>query len=354
MCIRICVIGCGNITNSRHIPAIKVNKTAVISGLIGIEKERIERTKNKWPSLRATPELLIDNSKSIFAQLEKTEWFKKEVDAVIIGTPPKQHFNMVEACLRLGKHVLVEKPMMMSPDECDRVISISKENKLVLGVMHSFQFSNGFRKLDALIKEKKLGEIKSILELQLSNRARRLPSWYNELPLGLFYDEAAHFFYTARRFGGKLDVMNASAVFNNDDNTPRMLQAQIIAGDIPVQMYMNFNSPICEWGVVIVGDDKIAMYDYFKDILVVLKNDGQHYAKDVLRTSVFFTVQFWKGFLLNGFRMITGRLLYGHDLCIHEFVKAIQEKRSICFELSPELGREVVQAMNYVVDFSKK
>ena len=47
--------------------------------------------------------------------------------------------------------------------------------------------------MDKLLKSGELGKIESILELQLTNRNRRLPSWYDELPLGLYYDEAAHF-----------------------------------------------------------------------------------------------------------------------------------------------------------------
>lgn len=140
----------------------------------------------------------------------------------------------------------------------------------------------------------------------------------------MYYDEAAHFFYSARKFGGKLKVLNAHAQFNQEeDATPRFLEAQLLSGNIPVQMYMNFNSPICEWGLILIGEKKIAIYDYFKDILIVLKNDQQHYAKDVLKTSLSFFIQFWKGFIKNGVAMIRGSLLYGHDRCLEKFAEAI-------------------------------
>ena len=42
------------------------------------------------------------------------------------------------------------------------------------------------------------------------------------------------------------------------------------------------------------------------------------------------------------------KLLYGHDSCIRKFIDAVQGEES-CFELSAELGREVVIAMNEVV-----
>ncbi|MCI9402004.1 MAG: Gfo/Idh/MocA family oxidoreductase [Lachnospiraceae bacterium] len=352
--IKICIIGAGNISNTRHIPAILQNEDMQIVGIISDEKKKIVRTVKNHPCLKNCHMLVINQTENVGEQLHNCEWFKRNVDAVIIGTPPKQHYPMVKASLALGKHVLVEKPMMMNEQECDEVLLLAQSKQVILYVMHSFQFSKGVTELYNRYSKGELGKVKSILEIQLTNRNRRLPVWYNELPLGLYYDEAAHFFYCARRFGGKLKVQNAHAVFNDgNDNTPRFLEAQLKAGEIPVQMYMNFNSPICEWGLIIIGEKKIAIYDYFKDILIVLKNDNQHYAKDVLRTSLSFFRQFWWGFFKNGIKMIRGKLLYGHDECIARYAKAIKSKEN-CFELSGELGKEVVQAMNVVIEYAKK
>lgn len=347
--IRVCIIGAGNISNTRHIPALLKNPKAEIAGVISDEQKKITRTFENHKFLEGKKCLLLENTGDIYKQLSTCEWFVRQVDAVIIGTPPKEHFPLVKACLMLEKHVLVEKPMMMNADQCNEVIWLSRKNQKILNVMHSFQFADGINSLYRRYKSGEFGQLLSILELQLSNRERRLPVWYNELPLGLFYDEAAHFFYSARRFGGKLKVLNAHAAFNNaDDNTPRFLEAQLTAGDIPVQMYMNFNSPICEWGLFLICEKKIAIYDYFKDILVVLDNDRLHLAKDVLKTSVSFSLKFWMGFIKNGCKMVTHNLLYGHDKCIDRFLKAIERGKS-CYELSAVLGREVVMAMNEVV-----
>ncbi len=325
-----------------------------IVGIISDEKKKVKRTLKNHPCLENCHKLIIEHTDDIDKQLHNCEWFKKNVDAVVIGTPPKQHYPMAKASLMLKKHVLVEKPMMMNCQECNETLSIAQKNNLVFYVMHSFQFSKGISELYKRYNNGELGKLKSILEIQLTNRDRRLPVWYNDLPLGLYYDEAAHFFYSARRFGGELKVLNAHAVFNDEkDNTPRFLEAQLTAGSTPVQMYMNFNSPICEWGLILIGEKKIAIYDYFKDILIVLKNDNQHYAKDVLRTSVSFFSQFWIGFIKNGIKMVRGQLLYGHDECIKRYADAINGQGK-CFELSGELGQEVVEAMNEVIHYAKE
>ena len=352
--VRVCIIGAGNISNTRHIPALLKNKEVEIVGVISDELKKIKRTIANHKFLKEKNTFLISSNQDIFMQLKKCQWFMETVDAVVIGTPPKQHFLATKACLNLNKHVLVEKPMMMSVSECEEVKKIAEEKKLILNVMHSFQFSNGMNELFERYNVGEFGKLKSILELQLTNRDRRLPIWYNDLPLGLFYDEAAHFFYSARKFGGKLKVINASAVFNKqEENTPCFLQVQMKAGEIPVQMYMNFNSPICEWGLILLCEKKIAIYDYFKDILIVMKNDQLHLAKNVLETSLSFSFGFWKGFIKNGFKMISNNLLYGHDICMEKFICSIQNGTS-CFELSAELGQEVVEAMNEVVRYAKE
>lgn len=351
--INICIIGAGNISNTRHIPAIsKMKETLCIKGVISDDQKKINRTLETYPfipnTLRITHE---DPIEQIVEELKDCEWFINEVDAVVIGTPPKAHYPMVKACLLCGKHVLVEKPMMMSVDQCDDVSVIAASKNLVLNVMHSFQFASGIQKLEKLVQEGTLGQIESIVEIQLSNRNRRLPVWYNSLPLGLFYDEAAHFFYGAMRFGnGPLRVMNAHAQFNNaEDNTPKFLQVQLRSGDIPVQMFMNFNSPICEWGLLLLGEKKIAVYDYFKDILVVMDNDGQHYAKNVLKLSFQFSFGFWKGFAKSGLKMVRNKLLYGHDIAMENFVSAIQTGLSNPL-IDKDIGTDVVRAMNEVIE----
>lgn len=349
--INIAIIGAGNISNTRHIPAVLKNNTMQIKGVISDDPRKITRTVEKYTFIKNT--LLVENNESveeIIHLLNETAWFRDEVDAVIIGTPPHAHYLMVKACLMLNKHVLVEKPMMMTVEQCVEVNVLADEKNRILNVMHSFQFASGIEKLDKMVNAKELGDIESIVEIQLTNRNRRLPVWYNNLPLGLFYDEAAHFFYGAIRFGGNgLRVLNAHAQFGKEkENTPKFLQAQMMAGETPVQMFMNFNSPICEWGLLLLGTEKIAIYDYFKDILIIIDNDGQHLAKDVLKVSLQFFVGFWKGFVKNGFKMITKDLLYGHDVAIKAFGNAILTGKADP-KIDKDIGLEVVAAMNQVV-----
>jgi predicted dehydrogenase len=344
--LRICVIGAGNITNTRHIPAIRRTKGAQLAGAISDKEGNLTRTQKTYAQI--TNSLLLDRGRDLREQLAGCAWFMQGVDAVVIGTPPKDHFALTRACLQLGKHVLVEKPMMLDVEQCDEVMAIAQERGLVLNVMHSFQFATKLALMHERAAAGAYGEIQSVVEIQLSNRDRRLPVWYDDLPLGLFYDEAAHFFYTAMRIGGDLHDIVPHAQFCDNMNTPRHLEIQLRAGDLPVQMYMNFNSPVCEWTCMILGTQKIAIYDFFKDILIVADNDGQHLAANVLKTSLQYSWGFWKGFARSGFSMVTGRQLYGHDGAMAAFVRAVATGEGSPL-ISAESGRKVVAAMNAVV-----
>ncbi|MDR1907447.1 MAG: Gfo/Idh/MocA family oxidoreductase [Holosporales bacterium] len=348
---RICIIGSGNISNTRHIPAIRKNKNLEIVGIVSNEIKNLERTKSKYKFIKNS--LLIDTKIDILEQLNNVSWFRG-VDAAIIGTPPREHYEISKACLQLKKHVLVEKPMAIDVDQCNEMIECAKQNSVTLNVMHSFSYADGIKKMENRFRKGELGELGSILEIQLTNRDRRLPKWYNDLPLGLFFDEAAHFFYTAMRFGNGNDysVLNAHAQYGAiKENTPQHLEVQGNVGETPVQMYMNFNSPVCEWVLLLICSKKIAIYDFFKDIFFVVDNDKNHLALDVLRSSIQYTVGFWRGFITNGFKMVANQLLYGHDKAINKFIESTETKNNSMY-LSAEMGKKVVAAMNHVVNLA--
>lgn len=345
--INVCIIGAGNISNTRHIPALKKLKNVNIVGVISDSEKKIKRTLK---NLKTSNTLIIKNPKNDKNQLLKCEWFKK-VDAVIVGTPPRDHYPLVKLALEMNKHVLVEKPMTMNVKEADELISLSKRNKKILSVIHNFQYAKNMKKLNQIIETKKYGEIQSITETQFTNRDRRLPSWYKDLPLGLFYDEAAHFIYLLQRHAGKVNVINSTAIYSENlkDNTPIILNCTLVAGKIPVTMSLNFNSAICEWSYIVNFKKRICIYDLFLDILVDIPSDNEHYAKDILKKSLFKSLKFWKGFVLSGFHMIFGNLLYGQEEIMKNFISSV-DTGVINKNHDSIIGRETIRVMNEIVE----
>jgi scyllo-inositol 2-dehydrogenase (NADP+) len=345
--IKVAIIGAGNISNTRHIPALKKIRNVEIAGAVGIKSRNIERTLKKH---KIANSLLIKDG-DIYEAMKNCSWFQT-VDAVVIGAPPRDHYPMAEASLQLDKHVLVEKPMTMDENEADKLIALAKKKNKQFSVMHNFQYTAGMRKLEEIINRGDLGQLVSFYEFQLTTRHRRLPEWYYDLPLGLFYDEAPHFMYMLEKFGGPLTIENTFAQYGSEkaDNTPQLLSVSLRAGKYPANIFLNFDSPISEWHFVVCGENKIAVYDLFKDILIVLPSDNEHYAADILKNSWRATYQFWAGFVKNGFKMISGNLLYGHDVVMHKFIDAVASGENIEANIDGEAGKRTVGYMKAIVD----
>ena len=81
------------------------------------------------------------------------------VDAVVIATPVRTHFELGLAALRAGKHVLMEKPLASTSDEVSRLIDEADRRGLALMVDHTFVFTPAVQKMHDLARGGELGDI---------------------------------------------------------------------------------------------------------------------------------------------------------------------------------------------------
>src|SRR5262249_44091771 len=81
------------------------------------------------------------------------------VDAVAIATPVSTHYPLALEALRAGKHVLVEKPLASSSDQCFRLIDEADRRQRVLMVDHTFLYTGAVKKIHELVANNELGEI---------------------------------------------------------------------------------------------------------------------------------------------------------------------------------------------------
>lgn len=82
-----------------------------------------------------------------------------EVDLVVIATPHALHAAMAVQALRAGKHVIVEKPMCVSLDECEAVIRAVEESGKVLAVDQVLRFYPYYQSIKEHVHKGGLGEV---------------------------------------------------------------------------------------------------------------------------------------------------------------------------------------------------
>ncbi len=87
---------------------------------------------------------------------------RADIDAVVISTPHYLHCSEALAAAESGKHVLVEKPMATSVEDCDRMISAFRERNLVLSVGYHQRFRESNKQTRELIQSGAIGETRCI------------------------------------------------------------------------------------------------------------------------------------------------------------------------------------------------
>ncbi|MFB3168198.1 Gfo/Idh/MocA family oxidoreductase [Neobacillus sp. 179-C4.2 HS] len=82
-----------------------------------------------------------------------------QVDLLSVCTPPYTHAEIAIDSLNSGKHVLVEKPMASSLEECDAMNKAQKRSGKILSVVSQNRFTNPMMKLKNVLGTKLMGPI---------------------------------------------------------------------------------------------------------------------------------------------------------------------------------------------------
>jgi len=88
------------------------------------------------------------------------EMLKDErIDVVSICTPSGLHKKFCIMCAKAGKHIVVEKPMALTTDECDEIIEACETYSVKLEVISQNRFKETFRFVKKIVEEGYLGKI---------------------------------------------------------------------------------------------------------------------------------------------------------------------------------------------------
>ena len=309
--VRVAAFGAGWVTTERHIPAMRAHGGFDVVALVDRDGERARSEAARL----GIPHAVEADSVADPAL--------PDVDAITCGTSPFSHHAVVRSALEAGKPVITEKPFAMTVEEGEEMVALSRSTGVPLAVVHNFQFASSALKVRRWIEAGRLGTLRGVWAFQMSNPQRRLPTWYDDLPLGLFYDESPHLLYLVRALAGGAELERIGATVipttRGEKNTPAQIDVQMRAGGIPITVLMNFEAPLSEWQVLVFGDEAVAAVDVFRDIAVRIPNDKAHGTLDVFRTSAMATLTHWAGYPLSGVGHLRKTLLYGNDEVFRRF-----------------------------------
>ncbi|MCW5960562.1 MAG: Gfo/Idh/MocA family oxidoreductase [Pyrinomonadaceae bacterium] len=141
------LIGCGAIGASRASSLQNTDKASLLSVFDSDASRRNEfaaKYSAKAPS--SYIEMLEDD----------------DLDTVIVSTPPNLHREHCIAAFEAGKHVLCEKPLASSVEDCRAIVDAANASGKVLGTGYNYRFYPAVAKARELISEGAIGEIVNV------------------------------------------------------------------------------------------------------------------------------------------------------------------------------------------------
>lgn len=142
------VVGCGKIAQVRHIPEYLEHPEAEIRGFYDTNQARATELAQKY---RAKAYASAD---ALFAD--------PQIDAVSICAANFAHAPLTIAALKAGKHVLCEKPMAVTYEECKAMVDTAKETGKFLMIAHNQRLAKAHIKAKALLKSGEIGKLLTI------------------------------------------------------------------------------------------------------------------------------------------------------------------------------------------------
>src|SRR5437763_1783216 len=84
---------------------------------------------------------------------------RRDVNVVIVTTPSGAHLEPAVAAAAAGKHVVVEKPLEITPERCDRIIAACDKNRVKLCTIFPSRFGDANRALKAAVDAGRFGRL---------------------------------------------------------------------------------------------------------------------------------------------------------------------------------------------------
>jgi predicted dehydrogenase len=140
-----------------------------------------------------------------------------DIDAVLISTPHSEHCAQALLAISHGKHVLLDKPMATSVEECDRILDAVENAHVNLMIMYGQRFRVCNIEAHRLLREGAIGQVRMIEELILaSGGLASLPPWQSRPEnVGTFIGHAVHNIDRIRWFTGA-EVTSVAAHVQRD------------------------------------------------------------------------------------------------------------------------------------------
>lgn len=142
--IKIGIIGCGKITEVRHAPEYHENPDCEIAGFFDIATESAKKLADQYGG-------------KVFSSVE--EMLESDIDAVSVCVANRFHASISIQALKAGKHVLCEKPMATTEEDCVAMVQAAKESGKCLMIGLNQRLAKAHVKAREIFQSGELGNL---------------------------------------------------------------------------------------------------------------------------------------------------------------------------------------------------
>jgi UDP-2-acetamido-3-amino-2,3-dideoxy-glucuronate N-acetyltransferase len=178
------------------------------------------------------------------------------IDAVALATPATTHYEMAKATLEAGKDVLVEKPLSIEVRHGEELVRLADVKGRILMVGHILRYHPAFLKLQQLIHDGALGKINYL--------------YSNRLNIGkIRTEENILWSFAPHDISAMLSLLNempirvdcsGGAWLNQDVYDVTLSHFEFPSG-VQAHIFVSWLHPIKEQRLVVVGSEKMAVFD---------------------------------------------------------------------------------------------
>jgi predicted dehydrogenase len=187
--IRYAVVGLEHIAQTAVLPAFEHAENSKLAALVTGNPEKNRKLSGRYGVNACTYD-------DLEMALER-----EEVDAVYIATPNILHREHTERAARQGVHVLCEKPMATTQDDCEAMIRAAAENNVKLMIAYRLHFNDANLHAVRVAQSGELGEVRyfgSLFGLQVKEgniRTRKALGGGTLFDIGIYCINAARYLF---------------------------------------------------------------------------------------------------------------------------------------------------------------
>ncbi|MEN1934099.1 oxidoreductase [Paenibacillus sp. 102] len=192
------IVGFGFSSTTFHIPLLQTIDEYDIRAIVSSKEEVV---KEALPTVQVV---------GTIEELVKRD----DIDLIVITSPNTTHFPFVKEAILHGKHVVVEKPFVVSVEEGEELIRLAEEHNVFVSVYHNRRFDNDFLTIKKLIEEKQIGNVYAY-EAHFDRFRPYVRDRWREKNLpgsGILYDLGSHLIDQALHLFGEPDAVSADIV----------------------------------------------------------------------------------------------------------------------------------------------